>query len=288
MSITILFPADPLDWHRVDPDYEAECQAAKSYFQTAIIDLDTLIENGTVIITNLQSKLDQVIYRGWMLRPEQYKCLADGIGARGGKMITNFAAYTAAHLLPNWADHPHTLTARWTTKLDDKSLLNLLAKFNGPVTVKDFVKSRKNEWDSAFFIPDTRNQEKALSVIHNFVERQDDLLVGGVVLRDFVQFKQIGYFHSEPIYEEYRVYYWRHQPFSIYNYWTDSPVLLSDDDKKFIGQQARDIDSPFITIDFARLADGSLIIMEIGDGQVSGLQGCPPELFYSRLSTYAK
>ncbi|GBG94838.1 hypothetical protein LFYK43_12970 [Ligilactobacillus salitolerans] len=288
MSVTILFPADPLDRQRVDPDYAAERRAAKAYFQTAIIDLDTLIEKGKVTITDFLGKLGQVIYRGWMLRPEQYKCLADGIGARGGAMITDFAAYTAAHLLPNWADHPHTLTARWTTKLDDKSLLNLLGKFNGPVTVKDFVKSRKNEWDSAFFIPDTRDQEKALAVIHNFIERQGDFLVGGVVLRDFVQFKKIGYFHSEPIYEEYRVYYWRNKLFSIYNYWTDDPVLLSDVDQEFIAQQAGGIDSPFITIDFARLVDGTLTIMEIGDGQVSGLQGCPPELFYSRLGDHAK
>lgn len=43
---------------------------------------------------------------------------------------------------------------------------------------------------------------------------------------------------------------------------------------------ARRITNNFVTIDIARKEDGSLIIMELGDGQVSGLQQIEASDFY--------
>jgi len=282
-KLCVIFPSNPLNIHQVDPDYKAEQQEASKYFNTGLVDLDTLIVQSKARFLNLPSGMGQLLYRGWMLRPNQYSILCKGIIGQGGEMITDESSYVSAHLLPNWAGHPNTLKAHWTTDLSDESISELLNQFDGPITVKDFVKSRKNEWDSAFYIPDSNDHEQALKVIHNFIQRQGDLLVGGIVLREFVSFNPIGYFHDEPIYEEYRVYYWKNQPFSIYDYWAKSGNKLSSGDKDFISSQAEGVKSPFFTIDFARLENGKLTIMEIGDGQVSGLQGCPAELFYERL-----
>ena len=284
MTLCVIFPANPLNLCQVDPDYAAEQQAAAQYFDTAVIDFDALVQQGQVHFSGLPAHLGTVLYRGWMLRPEQYPLLYQAVTDQGGQLLTDTKAYMTAHLLPSWAEHPHTPKACWTTDLSDAALIALLNQFTGPVTVKDFVKSRKNEWNLAFYIPSAQAQTAALEVIHNFIERQGDLLVGGVVLREFVPFKPIGYFHDEPTYEEYRVFYWYGQPFSIYNYWTQGETALSPNDEAFIATQANGIASPFFTIDFARLASGELTIMKIGDGQVSGLQGCPAELFYQRLS----
>ena len=46
---------------------------------------------------------------------------------------------------------------------------------------------------------------------------------------------------------------------------------------------AKRINSNFITVDLARKKNGSLIIMEFGDGQVSGLQQLNAKDFYDRL-----
>ena len=44
------------------------------------------------------------------------------------------------------------------------------------------------------------------------------------------------------------------------------------------------LDSPFFTIDFAELEDGSWTIIECGDGQVSGItDSSQTELFYKLL-----
>ncbi|CCI84959.1 hypothetical protein FC52_GL001027 [Lactobacillus pasteurii DSM 23907 = CRBIP 24.76] len=44
------------------------------------------------------------------------------------------------------------------------------------------------------------------------------------------------------------------------------------------------IKSNFVTIDLARKVDGSLIITEMGDGQVSGLQELSAKDFYDAIA----
>lgn len=49
-----------------------------------------------------------------------------------------------------------------------------------------------------------------------------------------------------------------------------------------------EIESSFITIDLARKTDGNLIIMEMGDGQVSGLQQMDEYEFYGAFQNQGK
>ena len=82
-----------------------------------------------------------------------------------------------------------TAKSAWTEDFSEESLKELLSKFEGAVIVKDYVKSRKHEWYEACFIEDVKDTENALKVINNFIERQDDLLTGGIVLRDKIYWK---------------------------------------------------------------------------------------------------
>ena len=59
-------------------------------------------------------------------------------------------------------------------------------QLNGPYIVKDYVKSRKHEWYDACFIKNISDIANTTRVIRNFVERQGDSLVGGIVLRKFM------------------------------------------------------------------------------------------------------
>ena len=84
-----------------------------------------------------------------------------------------------------------------------------------------------------------------------------------------------------PLSEEYRVFVFAGRVLIMDNYWRSSPnVYISEDEMKWIDSIARQIKGCFVTIDLARREDGTLIIMEIGDGQVSGLQQIAPEDFY--------
>lgn len=157
-----------------------------------------------------------------------------------------------------------------------------MSKFEGAVIVKDYVKSRKHEWYEACFIEDVKDTENALKVIKNFIERQDDLLTGGVVLREFLNLKSIGKHENSgmPISEEYRVFVLDNEPLIIDSYWHHSEGGLSDNEIKWVKEICKRIDSRFVTIDLAKKSDGELVVMELGDGQVSGLQDILEDEFY--------
>jgi hypothetical protein len=51
----------------------------------------------------------------------------------------------------------------------------------GPAIVKDYVKSAKHRWAEACYIPDTRDEARAVEVIRAFLDEQGGDLNGGVV-----------------------------------------------------------------------------------------------------------
>ena len=285
MKYVVLFLTDLLDPKAPDFEYTKEYQAAKKYFPVGLIDQQKLFEKNTVAL-NCQVTQDTVyIYRGWMLKPGLYAKLVDFIQGQGGKMLNDLAEYEAAHLLPNWATEKNQLQTRWTSDLSEASIRQLLKQFSGAVTIKDFVKSRKYEWDEAFYIPDTSDTTHALQVVHKFIERQGTEIVGGLVMRKFIELKSLGEHPKShtPIFEEYRVFYLNNSPLALINYWRAEKITLSLADQKLIQVAQKQIPSNFCTIDFARTASGQLIIMEMGDGQVSGLQGYDESTFYKLL-----
>ena len=62
-------------------------------------------------------------------------------------------------------------------------------------------------------------------------------------------------------------------------------VKLSDSEISWIESIAKKIRSNFATVDIARKADGELVIMELGDGQVSGLQQIDEKVFYQSFDS---
>lgn len=84
-----------------------------------------------------------------------------------------------------------------------------------------------------------------------------------------------------PLSEEYRVFIYAGKILTISDYWMEeSGIEISNKEYQWIELIAKSIKSNFITLDLARKEDGSLIIMEFGDGQVSGLQQLEEGMFY--------
>ncbi|MFF2396799.1 ATP-grasp domain-containing protein [Nocardia sp. NPDC058114] len=54
--------------------------------------------------------------------------------------------------------------------------------------IKDYVKSRKYEWNTACFVPDLSDGAVLRRVVERFVELQGDSLAGGIVVREFEAF----------------------------------------------------------------------------------------------------
>ena len=94
---------------------------------------------------------------------------------------------------------------------------------------------------------------------------------------------QIGFYERSgmPISEEYRIFVYAGKILIMDNYWTEKEdVRLFDVEISCIECIAKKVRSNFVTIDLAWKDDGELMIMEFGDGQVSGLQQIEAKDFY--------
>lgn len=268
---------------KVDEDYESEYQEAGLEHPCALFSYENLQMGKLSLYGEEISGL--TIYRGWMMKPEIYRQFYKLLEERNIILINTPEEYDRYHMLPGWYEDFKDCTAEslWETNGSVENILLRAKELEGPYIVKDFVKSRKHEWYDACFIKDISDKSNSAKVIFNFVNRQGEDLVGGIVLRKFEKLNQIG-FHEKsgmPISEEYRVFIFGGRVLIIDNYWREGESLsFTEEEKSWIEDIAGKIRSNFVTMDLARREDGSLIVMELGDGQVSGLQQINPEQFY--------
>ncbi|MDE7272996.1 MAG: ATP-grasp domain-containing protein [Lachnospiraceae bacterium] len=282
-DISFLFCNHPLYQRKADEDYEAEYQAAGLNHACALFSYEDL-EKGRLSLYG-ESISGLAIYRGWMMKPEMYERFYSLLEEKGIVLINTPDEYRTYHLLPEWYSDFEEETAKsvWEEQGSLENALEMAKALEGAYIVKDYVKSRKHEWYDACFIKNIADKENTSKVIGNFIERQGASLVGGIVLRKFEHLMQIG-FHEKsgmPLSEEYRVFICAGRILNIEDYWTEkADVKITDEEKHWLEEIAHKVKSNFVTVDIARKTDGSLVIMEFGDGQVSGLQQMDAMDFY--------
>ncbi|MBB5185210.1 hypothetical protein HNQ43_001263 [Faecalicoccus acidiformans] len=110
-----------------------------------------------------------------------------------------------------------------------------------------------------------------------FYQYRGNLLTGGICIKEYVDLKKY-----ENHTNEVRVFYFDQNIISVCQN-SDQPENAPMPPVELI-QKYQFLDSRFYTIDYAELKDGSWIIIETGDGSVSGI---PPkqdlEEFYKSL-----
>ena len=282
-AVSFLFCNHPLYPRKVDEDYEEEYQAAGLRHSCALFSYENLQMGKLSLYGEEISGL--TIYRGWMMKPEMYRDFYDKLESKGIILINTPEEYERYHMLPGWYEDfkEYTAPSVWEDQGTLESAFSLTKGLTGAYIVKDFVKSRKHEWYDACFIQNIEDKADTKKVIWNFIYRQGADLVGGVVLRRFEKLKQNG-FHEKsgmPLAEEYRVFIYAGQILIMDDYWQEGrSVDFSENERSWIETLAGKLKSNFVTMDLARREDGKLIIMELGDGQVSGLQQIKAEDFY--------
>lgn len=282
-NINFLFCNHPLYPHKVDEDYEEEYKSAKTDHTCALFSYEEFLQGNLKLYGEGVSGL--TIYRGWMLKPELYKKLYEALEKRGIYLVNSPEEYASYHLLPDWYNDFKGETAEsvWTEGNNIEDVLEISKKLEGSYIIKDYVKSRKHEWYDACFINNINDKKDLERIANNFITRQGENLTGGVVLRKFEPLRQIGYHPQSgmPLSEEYRVFVYAGRILAIDNYWSEKSVVnITADEYRWIESIASKLKSNFVSVDLARKEDGTLIIMELGDGQVSGLQQLKADVFY--------
>ena len=104
----LLVPVDPLRARRADEHFAAEAEAAEAMgVAVALVDHDALTEpdgagGATRAVRRVPEGGGAAVYRGWMLRSEQYATFAGALAGRGVTLRTGATDYQRAHELPGW------------------------------------------------------------------------------------------------------------------------------------------------------------------------------------------
>lgn len=281
----IIYCDSVLDNKVIEPDYEEEKKSAvNAGFDFSLVSFEELtvgnITTALRFVKDVESK-ECGIYRGWMLTPNQYQELYNGLLSKNIELINSPAQYKHCHYLPNAYSKIESKTPKsnWTKDLTKEFGDN-------PIIVKDFVKSEKHNWEEACFIPNASNLDKVKSVVDKFIELRGDSLNEGLVFRQFEELEYLAE-HSKsgmPLTKEFRIFFANKKILKVFDYWDEGEY---GDTKPELGdfmEMAQRIDSNFFTMDIAKKKNGEWIIMELGDGQVAGLpDNADKNVFYNKL-----
>lgn len=293
----LLFCESPFEPNSIDPDFEEEFLIAKKNdFKTLIFNFEGFTthdkpQNATRKIKPSDT-LQKVIYRGWMLTPKQYARLYADLLAKNFELINSPEQYQNCHYLPDSLRFIESKTPKSIfQKLENEHSIEELigkAKVFGqkPVVIKDYVKSEKHHWETACFVKDASDIEKLKQTIQNLINLRGKYLNEGIVIREFIEFNSLTT-HSKsgmPLTEEYRLFFCNKKLISIYPYWDEGEYKFETPNTTEFEKMALLIDSNFLSMDIARQKNGNFAIIELGDGQVSGLPDkIDKDEFYEKL-----
>jgi hypothetical protein len=263
--VLLLLPRDPLAPRRADEHFAPEAAAAAELgVPVALVDHDELTTAEPDLaraVRGVPADTDAV-YRGWMLRAEQYAAMAGALEARGVRLRTSPEQYRTAHELPGWyaALADVTPESRW----DTDGAVGWLG--SGAAVLRDHTKSLKHSWAEACFVPDVTDTAAAQRVVARFRELRGEDLVGSVVVRRFEDF-------AGP---EARTW-WVDGRCALVTAHPDTPGdLPADPDLELAAPGVDALGLPFVTVDLVRRADGRWRVVELGDGQVSDRPSSTP------------
>lgn len=240
----LLYPSDPFDPKSVEELYLAEYSAARAAgFSASLFSVEDF-EMGEFRPRPAIPGGATVMLRSWMLTVPRYSQLVAALEARGAQGLTSVDEYQLCHHLPCWYPALESFTAETVLLPEAAEFESALAEHDWPgYFVKDYVKSVSTAGGAIAERPSD------ISRIVATMKQYRGEIEGGLCIRKREEY--------EPDSEQ-RYFVLKGRPFSA------DEVVPS-----IVSTCAERIASPFFSVDIARRTDGTLRIIELGDGQVS-------------------
>lgn len=288
----ILFPSEPFSPKEVDSQFKAEYEAAKLVgFTPFLFDHDEFVssEKFTHNLSIVEGNAEEIILRGWMLKESQYQKLWSELFARGYILTNDVKQYIQCHHFPEaynfiqdytskaWWTHPIEPNEAIESKIEWKAVRDYL---EGDLIIKDYVKSEKGD-PELFILGKALTYEEFSDRIKRFIEARGKLFNKGLVFKKVEQLKK---YDGQT--NEWRLFFFNKKmvTFGINSEKFDELAKPSIDEILKFNKLGVTIPSNFFTMDIAEREDGSWMILELGDGQVSGLAAQEePIKFYNKL-----
>ena len=289
IDFKILFPNEPFNRKQVDSAFMEEFQIAMiSGIKTYFFDHEELIDNDKFITDMPRDEKCALIYRGWMLKPEQYSKLYHKILERTNGYVTLInspAQYENLHCFPKIYEDIKNFTPKivllnkWDSVFDIQVVKR---EIDFDFFIKDHVKSIKTD-------KGVERLSKQILPIHlyskvcTFIRERGNLFTNGIVFKEFVDLRK-----TDESTHECRAFFLYGQLIDLsFNSGIELPIskrfIPPMEFVKNIGNILSD-KSNFFTVDFGFLEKNRWMVLETGDGGVSGLApSCSIIGFYSNL-----
>ena len=285
MKNVILFPANS-DYKIFDRELKREYDAVSCLDLFDVYLYDDIIWNESKILKlskEAKSTLNKVIYRGYMMKTDEYEKFYNDLKSKNIELITSPDEYKNMHIFPNSYDLIKDDTAKTLFfSFNEEIKIEIIRNSFDRFVIKDYVKSVKDT-DFPKSISSNLTQSELDDYIAKFKKYRGGLLTGGICIKEFLKLK----YYNDKI-NEFRVFYLNgnvkdnKEIISICR--NSNQDTFTNEPPKVLLEKYRNLPSPYYTVDFIELDDGSFKIMEVGDGQVSGLSpGQDIESYYRMI-----
>lgn len=196
-----------------------------------------------------------------------------------------------AHLINSKLQHQYIANFDYYEDIKDhtpRTYFSLadIPKDKGPFIIKGRTNSKKHNWNKMY----CSNYQDLLP---KYFELMEDSMISeqGVVIRDYVPLKTLEKgLNGLNITNEWRLFFYRDQLLSYGYYWSNATTIP---DKSSLPSEAIDFakmiaskvknNVNFFVIDIAEKESGGWMVVELNDGQQSGLSENDPHELYSNL-----
>lgn len=277
VSLGVLFCRPDAASEHYEDSFDLEARIAEDLgFVVRFIDIEAVVhDNSEEALEALPPGRDRCwILRSWMLSEEEYAGLYEAIRSRGDRLAVPPAAMALATYLPEYLPllAGHTPESRWTWGEDIADAWAQAQELGPPPwIIKDHVKSAKQRWHEACFVPEGADRQDFQAVCEGLLDFRGDRFERGFVVRRFVELARIP--HPEPgvmCHDEWRLLFWQGRLVAWAPYHDSAEGIAPD--LRWARRLAREIDSPFFAMDVALLNDEDRwIVVELNDGGMVGL-----------------
>lgn len=279
----VLFPADYFEKGAPDGsmrvEYESAC--AEKRLDVRLFDFELFEERGQLSLDHpFLNEALPLVYRGWMMKPERYEAFFAALREKGLRPMTLPGAYEEFHMFPlaymrNDALKVHA--PRLVAFPGHRADVGVINRAFKEFMVKDYVKSVKGtRFPVGFRTP--VSQERMDEIVKEFVRLRGDLFTAGIVCKEYVDLARCGGATNE-----WRAFYLGGDLLNVYRN-SNQPASVEKPPEELV-LACSNLGNPYYTVDFAERADGTWIVVETGDGQVSGLAAAQdPVIYYQVLA----
>ena len=223
-----------------------------------------------------------------------YKELETDLSYNKSELINSHTEHKYIADLKNWANHIDEdgdtligLTPRTWTNLSD-----IPDDPNIKFVLKGETNSKKEKWKTHMF---AENKQQAIKV---YLRLRDDRFYDNqeIYIREFVELETyfVDEITGQPVTKEFRFFCYQNEVIAGGFYWSnhvdniEPKPSIEEVPKDFLKRLTKVIskNATFYVIDVAKTKSGEWLLIEINDGQMSGLSEVDPDELYSNLKKY--